>query len=69
MNKTRSPRWLFDLTNIGPRKAWRCTYCHVTGSHRRGCHYVTETHHRSAKGMRNDFLGKRARSARTGAAK
>ncbi len=69
MDKKRAPRWLFDLTNIAPRKAWSCTYCHVIGSHRRGCHYVTERHHRPAKSARHGVLGRRVRAGGAGAAK
>lgn len=45
-------------------KAWQCNHCGVIGSHRRGCHYVTETHHRPPKTPRHGVLGKRARARR-----
>ena len=31
----------------GKKKVWACTFCGVIGSHRRGCHYVMEAHHRA----------------------
>lgn len=51
---------------LGKKKGWKCTFCGVIGSHRRGCHYVTEAHHRPRKRIRRGMLGLRAR-ARTGA--
>lgn len=47
--------------SVEARKAWTCVYCGVIGSHRRGCHYVTETHHRGPKRVRRGILGGRAR--------
>ena len=41
---------------LGKKKAWACTLCGVIGSHRRGCHYVTEAHHRERKTVRRGFL-------------
>ena len=43
----------------GKKKAWTCTFCGVIGSHRRGCHYVTEAHHREHKTVRRGFLAAR----------
>ena len=43
----------------GKKKAWTCTFCGVIGSHRRGCHYVTEAHHRERKTVRRGFLAAR----------
>ena len=48
----------------GKKKVWACTFCGVIGSHRRGCHYVTEAHHRERKTVRRDFLGTRTRVQR-----
>ncbi len=49
---------------VGKKKAWKCIYCGVIGSHRRGCHYVTKDHHRGPKPVRRGVLGARARGAR-----
>ena len=51
----------------GKKKAWTCTFCGVIGSHRRGCHYVMEAHHRDRKTVRRGILGRRARAGRRNA--
>mgnify|MGYP001573505034 CR=1 FL=1 len=63
--KRLTSRWasLFG-ERLGKKKAWKCTFCGVIGSHRRGCHYVTEAHHRGPKAVRRGILGGRTRSAR-----
>jgi len=48
--------------------AWTCTFCGVNGSHRRGCHYVTQAHHRDRKAVRRGIVGARGRAARRTAA-
>ncbi len=48
----------------GKKKAWKCTFCGVIGSHRRGCHYVTQEHHRPPKPVRRGVVGIRTRAAR-----
>ncbi|MGH2492635.1 MAG: hypothetical protein ACRDF9_14145 [Candidatus Limnocylindria bacterium] len=45
------------------KKAWTCTFCGVNGSHRRGCHYVTRSHHRDRKAVRRGIVGARRRAA------
>ena len=64
--KRLTSRWalLFGGETVGQKKAWKCTFCGVIGSHRRGCHYVTEAHHRPRKRVRRGMPGPRARSAR-----
>ena len=51
----------------GKKKAWTCTFCGVVGLHRRGCHYVTEAHHRGHKTVRRGILGRRTRLTRPNA--
>jgi len=51
----------------GKKKVWACTFCGVIGSHRRGCHYVMEAHHRDRKTVRRGILGRRARAGRRNA--
>lgn len=51
----------------GKEKAWTCTFCGVIGSHRRGCHYVTQAHHRERKRLRRGRLGALVRAARSAA--
>lgn len=46
------------------KKAWKCNFCGVIGSHRGGCHYVTQEHHRDPKSVRRGVLGTRARVTR-----
>lgn len=53
--------------SVGRKKAWECNFCGVIGSHRRGCHYVTETHHRGPKPVRRGFMGLRTRATKRGA--
>lgn len=53
---------------LANKKAWTCTFCGVNGSHRRGCHYVTDTHHRDRKAVRRGIVGARTRAARRTAA-
>lgn len=52
---------------LGKKKAWKCTFCGVVGSHRRGCHYVTREHHRAPKPARRGTLGTRIRASRRAA--
>jgi len=52
---------------LSKKKAWACTFCGVIGSHRRGCHYVTEAHHRGPKTVRRGALGLRTRGSRRAA--
>jgi hypothetical protein len=47
---------------LGPKRAWKCSFCGVIGSHRRGCHYVTQEHHHDPKAVRRGVLGVRARA-------
>ena len=54
--RTRFPGRMF-----GKKQVWECTFCGVIGSHRRGCHYVVESHHRPPKAVRHGVLGTRAR--------
>lgn len=54
--------------SVGRKKAWKCNFCDVIGSHRRGCHYVTQEHHRGPKSLRRGVLGIRARARRRTAA-
>ncbi len=65
-----SRRWpsLWGGEYLGKKKAWTCTFCGVTGSHRRGCHYVAQAHHRPPKPVRRGILGPRTRAVRTRAA-
>lgn len=66
--RRRAPlRWasLFGGEYLGKKKAWKCTFCGVIGSHRRGCHYVTQEHHRPPKRVRRGILGQRTRAARS----
>jgi len=51
---------------LGKKKACACTFCGVIGSHRRGCHYVTEAHHRGPKTVRRGALGLNARKPARG---
>lgn len=64
--KGRAAGWAPFLRGrtVGRKKAWECTFCGVIGSHRRGCHCVTETHHRPPKRIRRGMLGARARASR-----
>lgn len=54
---------------VGRKDAWLCRFCGVVGSHRRGCHYVTEQHHRGRKPVRAGVLGARARTTRRAGAR
>lgn len=69
----RASSWagLFGLRRgeyVGRKKAWKCSFCGVIASHRRGCHYVTQEHHRGPKVVRRGLLGSRTRaSTRAGA--
>jgi len=60
-----SRRWasLFG-ERLGKKKAWKCTFCGVIGSHRRGCHYVTQAHHRPPTRACRGVLGDRGRVGR-----
>lgn len=66
LNRRLTSRWasLFGGERVGRKKAWKCTFCGVIGSHRSGCHYVREPHHRGPKAVRRGVLGVRARAAR-----
>jgi hypothetical protein len=59
-------RWASFLGReyVGKKRAWKCTFCGVIGSHRRGCHYVTQEHHRDPKPVRRGILGVRGRAKR-----
>jgi hypothetical protein len=63
-SRRRPYRWasLWRRQYLGKNKVWKCTFCGVIGSHRRGCHYVTQAHHRPAKPVRRGALGSRARA-------
>lgn len=63
--KPLASRWAsFFGAGAGGTKAWTCTFCGVNGSHRSGCHYVTEAHHRGRKAVRRGVVGARNRASR-----